>query len=403
MNVDRAQALDGVKVLDLTQAISGPFCTLQLADLGAEVIKVERPDYVPKTGPFINGIRTFEMHPNRGKKSITLNLKDEKDKGLLLKLAQWADVIVENFRPGVTDKLGIGYEDVKKINPEVIYCSISGFGQYGPYRDRSAFDMVIQGMSGLMSMTGELGGRPLKTGVSVVDMITGLYAATGILAAWAYKQRTGKGQWIDIAMLDSAFAFLEGSVINYFHAGTIPKPMGNYSQHSAPFQCFETADGEIIITANTNDLFRRLCEGIGRADLLGDPRYAAATQRRINMMELEKEITAFTKSHTTAEVQQVLDKHKVPNGIINDVGMICNDPQIAARNMIVEAEHSVAGKFKMQGSPLKMSRTTAADDRPSPALGEHNYEVFSKILHMSDSEIEQELNAQKGLSKTAEK
>jgi CoA:oxalate CoA-transferase len=391
-------AMSGITVLDLTQFLSGPFCTMILADLGAEVIKIERPDRPKASGPFLGGERTYDLSINRGKKGITLNLKNPMDKDIFLQLAKRADVVVENFKPGTMEKMGLGYEEIKKIKPDIIFAAISGFGETGPYRQRGALDMVIQGMSGLMSITGEPGGRPVKAGSSVSDLFTGIYAYGAIASALYYRSRTGTGQFIDIAMLDSMFSCLENAVINYFVTGENPGRVGNRHATNAPFQSFKTSDGEIIITASRDSSYNKLCTALGREDLITDPRFSNTELRRINADELEEEITKFTILHTMTEMEEILNKVNVPNGRINTLDMICNSPQIIARNMVVEADHPVAGKYKMAGSPLKFSETPPVDNRPAPLLGQHNYEVFSGMLRMSDEQIKAVLAEQAKLA-----
>lgn len=380
-------ALRGTYVLDFTQALSGPFCTMQLADLGADVIKVDRLHRIDKTGPFINGERTFDLMANRGKLGINLDLKDPADRDIALKLAAKCDILVENFRPGVMDRLGLGYEDIRKVNPEIVYASISGFGQNGPYSRRGAYDTVIQAMSGLMSLTGEPDGPPYKTGNSICDMFAGLFCCIAVLGALHHKTVTGQGQYIDVSMLDCGFACLENTVLNYLHDGTAAHRIGNRSQHSAPSQLFKTKDSEIIVFCNTQEIFERFCDAVDMKYLLDDPVFADPTSRKNNADKLELEIQPVLLKYTNAELMQALDKHKVPYGEIYDLPRICADPQIAARDMIVELDHKVAGKYKMQGSPLKLRGTPPLDRRPGPAHGEHTPIVFSRMLGMSSDEI----------------
>ena len=380
-------ALGDITVLDFTQALSGPFCTMQLADMGATVIKIDKMKKVEKTGPFINGERTFDLMANRGKMCITLDLKNPQDRDIALDLAKKCDILVENFRPGVMERLGLDYESVKKVNPEIVYASISGFGQNGPYRTRGAYDTVIQGMSGLMSLSGEPDGDPYKTGNSICDMYAGLFCDIAILGALHYKTVTGKGQYIDISMLDCGFACLENTVLNYLHDGTVPHRIGNRSQHSAPSQLFPTKDGNIIVFCNTQEIFERFCEAMDMNYLREISKFNDPTSRKENALELEKEIIPVITKYTTQEISDMMDKAKVPYGVVNDVPAICADPQIAARNMIVELNHTVAGKYRMQGSPLKLRGTPPLDTRSGPAHGEHTAVVFKEFLGMDDNDI----------------
>ncbi len=271
--VNEKTALQGIRILDLTQFLAGPLCTMILGDLGADVIKIERPitgDPARETAVNINGQSVYFLGLNSNKRSIVMDLKNSRYKELFLRLVTKADVVVENFVPGTMDKLGLSYEAVKKVNPKIIYVSVSGFGQTGPYRERGALDMIIQAISGFMSVTGEKNGRPLKAGPSIADTVSGLYAAIGMLAALHSRNVTGKGQHVDIAMLDSMFSILATPIGTYLATGKIPKPQGNRHQVSAPFQPFETMDGEIIIAASTNRAFQDVCKALGRNDLAGD-------------------------------------------------------------------------------------------------------------------------------------
>lgn len=386
--------LSGIMVLDLTQFLSGPFCTMILADLGAEVIKIERPDRPKASGPFLNGERIYDLSVNRSKKSITLNLKSESGRSLFFRLLQKADIVVENFKPGTMDKMGLGYEVLSACKPDIIYMAISGFGNTGPYRERGALDMVIQGMSGLMSLTGDPEGRPMRCGTSVSDIFTGQYALSAIAVALYYREKTGKGQFIDVAMLDSTFSCLENAVINTCIFDKNPQRMGNSHPTSVPFQTFKTSDGEIIITCSRDKAFYSLCRAMGRPDMIEDPRFSTAEARRLHKAVLEEEITRFTRSHTLEECEQILNTFEVPNGKINTLKMICADPQIAARNMIVEVDHPIAGRYRMAGSPLKFSLSPHTEYRPAPTLGQHNREVFSTLLGMSNDEIDAALKMQ---------
>jgi CoA:oxalate CoA-transferase len=389
-------ALGGITVLDLTQFLSGPFCTMILADLGADVIKIERPDRPKASGPFLKGERIYDLSVMRSKKSVTLNLKNDDEKEMFLRLVAQADVVAENFKPGTMERMGLGYEDLKKINPSIIYLAISGFGNTGPYRERGALDMVVQGMSGLMSLTGPPEGPPTRVGTSASDVFSGLYAFGAVATALYYRERTKKGQYIDISMLDATFSCLENAVINYCVTGQNPKRMGNRHSTSVPFQTFRAADGDIIITCSRDPAFYDLCRAMDRPDMIDDPRFSKAEARRLNADLLEREITGFTGVRTIAECEEALDRFNVPHGRINTMEMICNDPQIAARSMIVEAEHPVAGKYRMAGNPVKFSETPATHYGPSPMLGQHNREIFSQMLQMTDQQIDTLLARQAG-------
>lgn len=382
-------ALEGIRVLDATQFLSGPYCGMILGDLGADVIKVEKlsGDPARETAVNINGQSVYFMGLNRSKRAITLDFKNSQHKEVFLQLAAQSDIVLENFIPGTMQKLGISYEDVKKVNPKIIFCSISGFGATGPYAERGALDMVIQAMSGLMSVTGETGGRPVKVGPSVADMTSGLYACIAILAALNHRNNTGEGQYIDISMLDSLVSVLENFIGNYLVNGIVPKPSGNRHRVSAPFQNFETKDGEIIIAAATNRIFQDVCKALNRADLLNNPRYTERKDRIINVDELAEEITKSTKERTIADLETEFTKYNVPHAVVNTIDMVVKHPQIVAREMIVDTQHPVAGDIRSINSPIKMSITSGCIRRYSPLLGEHNYEILNELLGMSEQEV----------------
>ena len=307
--------LSGLVVIDLTQFLSGPLATMILADLGADVIKIERPDRPKASGPFLNGERIYDLSVQRSKRSVTLNLKMEADKKILLELVKKADVLVENFKPGTMERMGLGYDVISKVNPRVIYMAISGFGYTGPYRERGALDMIIQGMSGLMSLTGDPDGPAMRCGTSASDVFTGLYAFGAMSAALYDREKTGKGQFVDVAMLDSTFSCLENAVINtcVFHKN--PQRVGNSHPTSVPFGTFPTADdGEIIITCSRDAAFYNLCRALGREDMITDPRYSKAEDRRQHKAELTEEISKFTRARTLDECAAILEAHDVPNG-----------------------------------------------------------------------------------------
>lgn len=392
--------LSGLVVIDLTQFLSGPLATMILADLGADVIKIERPDRPKASGPFLNGERIYDLSVQRSKRSVTLNLKMEEDKKILLELVKKADVLVENFKPGTMERMGLGYDVISKVNPRVIYMAISGFGYTGPYRERGALDMIIQGMSGLMSLTGDPNGPAMRCGTSASDVFTGLYAFGAMSAALYDREKTGKGQFVDVAMLDSTFSCLENAVINtcVFHKN--PQRVGNSHPTSVPFGTFPTADdGEIIITCSRDAAFYNLCRALDREDMITDSRYSKAEDRRQHKAELTEEISKFTRAHTLDECAAILEAHDVPNGRINTMTMICDDPQIAARNMIVEVEHPVAGKYKMAGSPLKFGNYPATTYEPAPMLGQHTQEVLKEYLGMHQEEIDELLEEHKNMLK----
>ncbi|WP_138159389.1 CaiB/BaiF CoA transferase family protein [Peptoniphilus catoniae] len=395
-NIKTKGPLEGILVLDLTNYLSGPFCTMMLADLGAEVIKIERFDKPKASGPFLNGERVYDLSVNRSKKSMNLNLKTEVGKEIFKELVSKADILVENFKPGTMNKLGLGYESLKEINSNLIYCAISGFGYTGPYKKRGALDMVIQGMSGLMSLTGEPEGRPVKAGTSVSDIFSGLFAFGAITSSLYNRELSGEGDFIDIAMLDCTFACLENAVINTCVFNKNPKRVGNMHSTSVPFQSFKTKDGEIIITCSRDPAFYRLCDAMNKPELKKDEKFSKAESRRENRYQLEKVITEFTEKLTTKECEKILNDFEVPNGVINTMMDICEDPQIEARNMIVEVDHKVAGKYKMAANPIKFLRKKSDLYYPAPVLGEDTFYVMKEKLGLSEDKIQNLINEQLG-------
>jgi len=386
--------LSGITIVDLTQFLSGPMATMIMADLGANVIKIERPDRPKASGPFLHGERIYDLSVQRSKKSITLNLKKEHNKAVLLKLVKKADVLVENFKPGSMERMGLGYDVISKANPRIIDMAISGFGYTGPYKERGALDMIVQGLSGLMSLTGDPEGPAMRCGTSASDVFTALYAFGALSTALYDREKTGKGQFIDLAMLDSTFSCLENAVINTCISGQNPPRVGNSHPTSVPFGTYPTKDGEIIITCSRDSAFYNLCRALGREDMIEDPKFSKAEARRQHKAELTEEIIKFTKARTLDECTAILGEHNVPNGRINTMTMICKDTQIAARKMIVEVDHPIAGKYKMAGSPLNFSNYPGTTYEPAPMLGQHTHEILKNYLQMTEKEIEDVLSEQ---------
>lgn len=383
-------ALDGVRVLDLTRVLAGPFCTMMLADMGAEVIKIE----VPKTGddsrafgPFLNGESSYYMNLNRNKKGITLNLKG-RGKDLFLELVKKADIVVENYRPGTMEKLGLGYEDLKKINPRIVYGAVSGFGHYGPYKDRAGYDIIGQAMSGLMSTTGWPGGEPTRTGTAMADVLAGLSVAIGLLAALRHRDVSGIGQKVDIALVDSAVASME--IINqiYLVEKRLPQRIGNRYESVYPYDSFIASDGSMVIGAGNDKLWQKLCE------IMGEPETAFDSEIDTNWKRVQKHekvkaiVEAWTVTKPAREIVDVLLAAGVPAAPINNIEQVVNDPHIAgAREMFVEIDHPKAGKMKIAGTHIKLSETKAGVRTPSPLLGQHNEEVYKSLLGLSEKEI----------------
>lgn len=380
MVFESAMSLQGLVVLDCTQIMAGPFCTLLLADMGADVIKVERPeggDETRKTGPLLsNGWSAGFLAINRNKRGIALNLQTQGGTSVFKKLVEQADVVVENFRPGTMQRLGLGYEELKELKPSLIYCSISGFGQTGPYKDRGGFDLIAQGMSGLMSVTGIPDGPPVKVGVPITDLTAGMYGAYGILNAYIHRLRTGEGQLVDMSLMEAgiAYTFWESSV--YFATGEVPGPLGSAHRLSAPYQALKTKDGYITMGAASQSLWERMCHVLGLEGLVSDPRYAARGDRKSNEVELAAVLEETLQQETTEHWLEQLEAAGVPAGPLNNLHQMYSDPQVQARNMMVEFEDPELGTIKNIGIPVKLSATPGKIRRRAPGLGEHTLEIL---------------------------
>jgi CoA:oxalate CoA-transferase len=384
------QPLDGIKVIDLTRILAGPYCTMILADLGAEVVKIEEPTHGDETrgiGPFVDGVSAYFMSINRGKKSVAVNIKNPKGRDLVKALIARADILVENFRPGTMDRLGLGYETLARLNPGLIYAACSGFGQTGPYRSRGAYDMVLQGMGGVMSITGEPGGRPLKTGPAIGDLTAALFTVIGILTALQARTRTGEGQMVDIGMLDCQVALLENAIIRYTATGEVPGPLGARHPSIAPFEAFKAKDGYVIFAVGTPH-WEQFCQLIGREDLIEDPRFATNALRAENHAALQPIIAEIAKTRTVEEWLKVMEEAGIPCGPINTIDKVVADPQVQAREMIATIHHPKIGAVRMPASPIKLSRTPSRVDGPAPRLGEHTTDVLKAWLGLSGATIE---------------
>jgi CoA:oxalate CoA-transferase len=382
--VAKSGPLSGVCVVDLTRVLAGPYCTMVLADLGARVIKVEKPgvgDDARSFGPFVDGRSAYFASLNRGKESIALDLKAENDRGVFERLLEKADVLVENFRPGVMEKLGYGWDSLHASYPKLVYAAVSGFGHTGPYALRPAYDLVVQGMGGMMSLTGHPGAAPARAGTSIGDITAGLFSVSGIIAALFQRQSTSLGAKVDISMLDCQVAILENAIARYGAAGDIPAPTGACHPSITPFDAFSTADRPIIVAAGNDALFDALCRSIERKDLAQNPSYASNEKRCENQEALKKELEATLAKKNAGEWLEVLHQAGVPCGPINTIDQVVCDPQVRSRNMIIggaEAldEKTEGGKTLMAGNPIKMSGFK--DDiagRPAPALDENRDKI----------------------------
>lgn len=383
-------ALAGIKVLDLTRVLAGPYATMILADLGAEVIKVEQPevgDIGRRNWPFINGVSSYFMGLNRGKKSITANLATDEGKQLVIALAKGCDVLVENFVPGTMKKFGLDYEEVKRHNPALIYASCSGFGQTGPYAAKPALDAVVQGMGGIMSITGEDGGPPLRPGASVGDIVAGLFLTIGILAALQEREKSGRGQMVDVAMLDCQIALLENAFARYFATGEVPHATGSRHPLFTPFQAFETGDGYIVV-AIVGSEWPLFCAVLDIPEFIDDPRFQSSELRSKNYSILQPVLEARLKTRTNREWLIDLEAVGIPCGPVNTIDTVVTDPQVKARKMIVPVDYPGLGKVKLINSPIKLSRTPARIIKPSPPLGGNTEEILTSWLGMNADEIE---------------
>ncbi len=372
--------LQGFRVLDFTRFLAGPYCTMVLSDLGADVIKCEQPgsgDDSRLFGPFAGGESYPFAQVNRGKRSICLDLKRPRGLEIARDLASRADLVIESFRPGVAARLGLDYAAVRLLRPDILYCSISGFGQTGPYRDRPGFDIMAQGITGLMRMTGEPGGRPAKVGFAVNDIAAGVTAVYSILAAQLVRERTGAGQSIDISLVDSLLAWTVWEAGVLFGRGEAPAQTGTRHRLSAPYQAYRTRDGYVTIGAGTDRLWRRTADALGAPHWCSDRRFADNDARLANIDALESAIEAVTTTRTTAEWIEVLDAAGVPCGPVLSYDQILTDPQVAAREMITEMDHPLMGPIKTLGQPAKFSGSRSQPGRPAPWLGQHSREVLA--------------------------
>ena len=394
-------ALSHIRVLDLSRVLAGPWCTQILADLGADVIKIERPgsgDDTRQWGPPFASVdgggneeSLYFLATNRGKRSMTLDLSDSRGQKVVHELAAHCDVVVENFKVGALARYGLDYETLKGINPSLVYCSITGFGQTGPYADRAGYDFMIQAMGGLMSVTGEAedvaGTNPQKVGVAIADLVTGLYSANAIQTALIHRERTGQGQYIDMALLDCQVAILANQAMTYLAAGQTPVRMGNAHPNIVPYQVFETQDGHIILAVGNDGQFRRFCELADQPHLALDARFVANRGRVKHRAQLVEALALLMKRKNTDDWLNLLEPEGIPCGRINSIDETLNDPQVVHRQMRTQALHSSLGQINLLGSPLKLSETPGEVRRAPPVLGEDTDQVLREVLGYEDSAI----------------
>ncbi|MFC0271830.1 CaiB/BaiF CoA transferase family protein [Metabacillus herbersteinensis] len=381
--------LEGITILDLSRILSGPYCTMTLADLGAKVIKIESPegDDTRQWGPpFIQDESAYFLSVNRNKKSVVLNLKKDKDREIFLKLVESADVVVENFRPGTLDRLGIGYETLKSQNSKVILASISGYGQTGPYAQKPGYDILAQGMGGLMSVTGEPGRPPTKAGFSLADVGTGMWAGFGILAALLERAKSGEGQWVDVSLLDTMVSWQTYLASNYFASGKDPEPMGTEHPNIVPYQVFEASDGHFILAVANEGLWKKFTALMG-VKALEDPKFMTNPDRVRNRVELISMLKDVFQQRSCADWMELFESKSIPCGPVNKFSDILNDPHLKEREMIIEKEHPVLGKFKMLGIPVKFSRTPGQISSLPPKLGEHTAQVLEELRYKFDEAV----------------
>ena len=387
-----SRALDGIRVLDFSRVLAGPYCTMILGDLGADVIKVERAgvgDDLRQWGPpfMPDGESTYFLSVNRNKRSIALDLKTEGGRNLAVRLARQCDILVENFRPGVMEALGLGYEQLQEVNSRLVYCSITGHGAAGPLADRPGYDVVTQGMGGLMSVTGEPDGTPTRVGVAIVDMVTGLYSATAILGALQSRHHSGKGQRVDLSLLGSCLSVMPNLTAGYLMSGVKPERLGNGHPNAVPYKVFPTNDGNVTLAVGNDGQWARLCEAVGQPQLACDPRYAENHARIARRAEVEGMVTEWFLQKTTDEWVEVLSQRQVPCGAIYTIDRILAHPQIEALALLKTIQHPTGGPLCMVGAPFHLSMDDTEPHLPPPLLGEHTSAVLKELLSLNDADL----------------
>lgn len=382
--------LQGVVVLDLSRVLAGPYASMMLADYGANIIKIEPPEVGDDSrafGPFVGKESAYFMSLNRNKRSMTLNLKEQAAKDLFKEMVKKADVVLENYRPGTMEKFGLGYDELKKINPKLVYAACSGFGHTGPYMYKPAYDIIVQAMGGIMSITGPENGDPTRVGASVGDITAGLFAAIGVMMALYHRERTGEGQKVDVGMLDCQVAILENAISRYLVNGVVPQPIGNRHPSITPFESYTAKDGYVIVGAGNDRLWEKLCKVIEHTELLADERFASNGLRTQNVKALKVILDDVFKNKTINEWLALLEEAGIPCAPINTVDKIVNDPHVLAREMIVELDHPIAGHMKVPGVPIKLSSTPGSVETPAPLLGQHTEELLHELLGMTKEQV----------------
>jgi CoA:oxalate CoA-transferase len=386
-----AGPLTGVKVLSFGRVLAGPYAAMLMADMGAEVIKVEDPrkgDMARRNGPFVDDVSSYFLSVNRGKKSLTLNMRHQKAKALVKKLIQQMDILVENFRPGVMKEMGLDYDSIRALNPRLIYVSISGFGQYGPYSQKAAFDMIAQGMGGTVSITGESGRPPVRVGYSIGDLGAALYAVSASMAALYEREKTGQGQHVEVAMLDCQVALCENACARYFATGVVPRPIGSRHPIVTPFQVFPTKTDDMVVVTFQDEDWGKLCRAVDCGALIEDPRFNTMAKRTTHHAELEPMLIEVFRKKPRAEWLSLFEKEGLIASPVNNIEQVITDPHVLAREMVITVSHSRLGEVKVVGTPMKFSRTGCQIEKASPDLGEHTEEILSGGLNMGLEEID---------------